>query len=113
MVNALAERLWLLERKNDMRAPARDVCRVMAALAVLSHGAIHVLFVRSPEAHATMVDRPSLRFDLERDAVTFATPDDAIKWADDKKHAWMRQGRTEIDVDAAQCLVERSDVTHP
>jgi hypothetical protein len=46
----LAERLWLLERKTDMQAPARDVCRFMGALAVLSPGAIHVLFVRSPGA---------------------------------------------------------------
>lgn len=78
MENALAERLWLLERSNEMRAPTRDVCCFMGALAVLSPGAIHVLFVRSPEAH-TMRDRPSLRFDLERYAVKFAALDDAIK----------------------------------
>jgi hypothetical protein len=74
-------------------------------------GAIHVLFVRSPEA--TMVDRPGLRFDLERYAVKFPTLDDAIKWADDKKHVWMTQGWTEINTDVAQGWVERRDVTHP
>jgi hypothetical protein len=109
MVNALAERLWLLKRRTA-QSPAEDVRRFMGALAVLSPGAIHVLFVRSPEA---MVDLPSLRFNLERYAVKFATLDDAIKWADDKKHVWMTQGWTELDTDVAQGWVERSDVTHP
>ena len=99
MVNALVERLWLLERA-DMRSSARDVCRFMGALAVLSPGAIHVLFVRSPEAH-TMLGRPSLRFELERYAVAFTTLDDAIRWADEKKHVWMTQGWTEVDIDVA------------
>src|SRR5262245_28214359 len=113
MVNALAERLWLLERKIDRGAPVRDIRRFMGALAVLSPGAIHVLFVRSSEAHGTAVECPSLRFDLEGYAVRFATLDDAIKWADDKKHVWMTRGWTEIDTDHAQGWVERGDVTHP
>lgn len=104
--------MWLLERTSDLRRPTRDVCRFMGALAVLSAGAIHVLFVRSLEPQS-MLNRPSVRFDLERYAVTFASLDDAIKWADEKKYPWLTQGWTEIDMDAAHVSRERSDVAQP
>ena len=75
-------------------------------------GAIYILFVRAPEAHATTaarLDRPGLRFDLERDAVRFASLDNALEWADQRKRGWMSKGWTEVTVDPAERFVERSD----
>src|SRR5262245_34996329 len=118
MFNAhAAQRLWLLQRiDGDAGAAERDVCRFMGALAILSRGAIHILFVRSSEAQGTTadrLDRPGLRFDLERDAVRFATLDAAIEWADDKKRMWMTRGWTEVTTDEATRWVEHSDATRP
>ena len=46
MVNA-AERLWLLERTNgDAQTAGRNACRFAGALAILSRGAIHIIFIR-------------------------------------------------------------------
>jgi hypothetical protein len=109
----VAQRLWLLERiADDACTPYRDVCRFTGAIAILSRGAIYILFVRAREPHATTaarLDRPGLRFDLERDAVRFANLDNALEWTDQRKRTWMSQGWTEVIVDAAERFVERSD----
>src|SRR5262245_35347436 len=65
-----AQRLWLLER-IDGGAPdaGRDICRFTGALGILTRNAIHILFLRSPDAPGTTAERlsrPGLRWDLER-----------------------------------------------
>ncbi len=101
-----AERLWLLERVDDEEAHAwRDVCRFTGAIAVLSSGAVHVLFLRSPDRHgatAARLDRPGVRWDLDRDAAPFSTLEAAIAWANEKKRGWLRRGWLEVETDPSE-----------
>lgn len=101
-----AQRLWLLERADDDAADAwRDVCRFTGAIAILSNGAIHVLFLRSADpngATAARLGRPGVRWDLERDATPFPTLEEAVAWANEKKRGWQRRGWLEVESDPSE-----------
>lgn len=100
LIGPRAERLWLLERMEMLPCDGhRDVCSFMGAIAILSEGAIAIVFVRSPEADRTAADALNssrLRLNVARDAFVFGTLDEAMTWAEVRKQHWIQQGWTEI-----------------
>jgi hypothetical protein len=100
-----AQRLWLLERRGDeLWVDHHNVSRYAGAVALLADRGIYVVIAISPDPGRAgePTVRDNRRLNLERDALEFDTLDDAMRWVEATKQAWLSRGWVEVDCDAME-----------